>query len=115
MEEACDYVQVSTTIDGGDKACELALKIVESRLAACVQRMPIASTYRWQGKIEQADEVLLLAKTTRGLASQLVEMVKSVHPYEVPENPEVRVDTTDITPDEAAREVLLYLGHKGFI
>jgi sulfate adenylyltransferase len=36
-------------------------------------------------------------------------------PYEVPENPEVRIDTADTTPNEAAQEVLLYLGHKGYI
>ncbi len=36
-------------------------------------------------------------------------------PYEIPESPEVRIDTTDITPEEAAQEVLLYLGHKGYL
>jgi sulfate adenylyltransferase len=36
-------------------------------------------------------------------------------PYEEPENPEVRIDTTNITPDEAAQEILLYLGQKGYI
>jgi len=36
-------------------------------------------------------------------------------PYEVPKAPELRIDTTDITPDEAAQEILLYLGQKGFI
>jgi sulfate adenylyltransferase len=36
-------------------------------------------------------------------------------PYEEPESPEVRIDTTHLTPDEAAQEILLYLGQKGFI
>ena len=36
-------------------------------------------------------------------------------PYEEPENPEVRIDTTHITPDEAAQEILLFLGQKGYI
>jgi sulfate adenylyltransferase len=36
-------------------------------------------------------------------------------PYEAPESPEVRIDTTGISPDEAAQEILLYLGQKGFI
>ena len=36
-------------------------------------------------------------------------------PYEEPESPEVRIDTTHITPDEAAQEILLFLGQKGFI
>ena len=36
-------------------------------------------------------------------------------PYEIPETFEVRIDTTNITPEEAAQEVLLYLGHKGYL
>jgi sulfate adenylyltransferase len=36
-------------------------------------------------------------------------------PYEAPASPEVRIDTTDVTPDEAAQEVLLFLGQKGYI
>jgi sulfate adenylyltransferase len=36
-------------------------------------------------------------------------------PYEIPESPEVRIDTTELTPDEAAQEILLFLGQKGYI
>jgi len=36
-------------------------------------------------------------------------------PYETPESPEVRIDTSDLTPDEAAQEILLFLGQKGYI
>ncbi len=36
-------------------------------------------------------------------------------PYEIPKTPEVRIDTTDLTPDEATQEILLYLGQKGYI
>jgi sulfate adenylyltransferase len=36
-------------------------------------------------------------------------------PYEIPESPEVRIDTSDLSPDEAAQEILLFLGQKGYI
>jgi len=61
---------------------------------------------------EKRDRKGMYAKARAGLIKGFTGVDD---PYEVPENPEVRIDTTDITPDEAAREVLLYLGHKGFI
>ena len=61
---------------------------------------------------EKRDRKGMYAKARAGLIKGFTGVDD---PYEVPENPEVRVDTTDITPDEAAREVLLYLGHKGYI
>lgn len=61
---------------------------------------------------EKRDRKGMYAKARAGLIKGFTGVDD---PYEVPENPEVRVDTTDITPDEAAREVLLYLGHRGYI
>lgn len=64
----------------------LADALLERRLAACVSRLPgVRSSYRWQGRIEQADEVLLLIKTTRERLPELREAVQALHPYEVPE------------------------------
>ncbi len=64
----------------------LADALLERRLAACVSRLPgVRSSYRWQGRIEQADEVLLLIKTTRERFAELREAVQALHPYEVPE------------------------------
>ena len=69
-----------------DVAQRLARELVERRLAACVQVLPgIASTYRWEGAIEQADEALLLAKTWDDRLDALVETLRARHPYEVPE------------------------------
>ncbi|MCG6910621.1 MAG: bifunctional sulfate adenylyltransferase/adenylylsulfate kinase [Deltaproteobacteria bacterium] len=61
---------------------------------------------------EKRDRKGMYAKARAGLIKGFTGVDD---PYEVPDNPEVRVDTTGITPDEAAREVLLYLGHKGYI
>jgi periplasmic divalent cation tolerance protein len=60
--------------------------LVEERLAACVNRVPgIASTYRWQGKVDRARECLLLIKTTSERFDALRERIVALHPYELPE------------------------------
>lgn len=61
----------------------LARALVEERLAACVQSVPgVRSTYRWQGRLEQTDEVLLLIKTTRDRLDAIVARITQLHPYE---------------------------------
>lgn len=67
-------------------ASRIADALVEARLAACVQVLPgMTSVYRWQGKVEHADEVLLLAKTTRERLDALTARIVELHPYELPE------------------------------
>jgi periplasmic divalent cation tolerance protein len=73
-----------TTVDEREKAEELARRMVEERLAACVTVIPGArSFYRWRGKREEAEEFLLLMKTLR--PEKLMKRLKEIHPYEVPE------------------------------
>jgi len=78
-------VIVQTTIASRREARRLAGLMVQARLAACVQVMPIHSTYRWHNKVEQAAEWLLLAKTQRALTKALMTFIRRHHPYEVPE------------------------------
>ena len=60
--------------------------LVAERLAACVQVLPgMRSTYRWNGAIEQADEVLLIAKTRDDRLDALIARVRALHPHELPE------------------------------
>jgi len=67
-------------------AGELAQRLVEARLAACVSLLPgMRSVYRWQGRVEQANEVLLLAKTTAARLEALQATLVAHHPYELPE------------------------------
>lgn len=67
-------------------ADRIARTLVDERLAACVTALPGAtSTYRWQGQVEQADEVLLLIKTTTGRYPALQARLPALHPYELPE------------------------------
>ena len=59
--------------------------LVEERLAACVNILPgMHSIYYWEGKIETADEAVLIAKTTDVLVDQVIERVKALHGYKVP-------------------------------
>lgn len=67
-------------------AQRIARTLVEQRLAACVNQLaPMASTYRWQGKIEHAEEIPLLIKTTRERYPELESAIRTMHPYSVPE------------------------------
>jgi periplasmic divalent cation tolerance protein len=67
-------------------AGKLAAALVERGLAACVNILPgVESVYRWQGKIERDDEILLLIKSDTAHFSALEDTISNLHPYEVPE------------------------------
>jgi periplasmic divalent cation tolerance protein len=76
---------VLTTIDNADAAARLARTLVELRLAACVNLVDTASVYRWQGKVESAEEILLVIKTSTERISELKDRLPQLHPYDVPE------------------------------
>lgn len=64
----------------------LAEALVEQRLAACVNVLsPCVSIYRWQGKIESAGEIPVLIKTRKQHYDQVEQLIKMMHPYELPE------------------------------
>ena len=69
-----------------EEARGMAKKIVEERLAACVNIIPkIESFFWWEGKIENDEEALLIAKTSQQKVEKLITWVKDNHPYPVPE------------------------------
>lgn len=71
-----------------DQACaeQLAVELVECGLAACVNVLPgIRSIYRWQGQVEQAEEVQLIIKTSSSTWTRVEQFIQHKHPYEVPE------------------------------
>lgn len=78
-------LMLTTMPQEGAQAQSLARQLVERRLAACVNRMRIDSTYRWQGAIEDEPEMLLLIKTTRARQAEVQQAVLEAHPYDVPE------------------------------
>src|SRR6476469_7500857 len=77
---------VTTTLPDEATASTLAHALVEQRLAACVQLLPgVRSVYRWQGVVEEAQEVLLVIKTVAARYPALEEAIRMAHPYAVPE------------------------------
>ncbi len=70
----------------GAEASRIAHTLVEEGLAACVNQLPgVTSTYRWQGKLEQQCEVLLMIKTVRSNFERLRARLQTLHSYELPE------------------------------
>ncbi len=79
-------VVVLTTFGSREKALEVAHVLVEEQLAACVNVLGEArSVYRWEGQVEEENEILCLIKTTQAGFEALRERLVALHPYEVPE------------------------------
>jgi|SRR5580658_171725 periplasmic divalent cation tolerance protein len=77
---------VLTTTGSEEEARRIARHLVERRLAACVNIVPqVASVYRWQSKVEEASEWLLVIKTTAAAFGQVREAIAELHSYELPE------------------------------
>jgi periplasmic divalent cation tolerance protein len=77
---------VFTTTSSQEEARRIANALVERRLAACVNIVSkIDSIYRWKGKVEEAQEFLLLIKTTESAVENLRDAIQELHSYEVPE------------------------------
>lgn len=81
-----EYQIIFCTCPDKDTAEKIARLSVENKLAACVNIVPnITSVYRWQEQIEMADEVLLLIKARQDAYPLLESMIKTHHPYQLPE------------------------------
>jgi periplasmic divalent cation tolerance protein len=81
-----DTLLVLTNLPDTDSAQALATGLVEARLVACANILaPCRSVYRWQGKVEDAEEVPVLLKTTRERYPALEAAIRAQHPYELPE------------------------------
>jgi len=81
-----DKQLVVTTAPNLSDARRLAHAIVDRKIAACVNIVPkIESIYRWEGKVESAEECLLLIKTTAGLFERVRSTIQELHSYQVPE------------------------------
>jgi periplasmic divalent cation tolerance protein len=86
-----------STCPDEDCAASLSHALVSEGLAACVSRLPLtASVYRWQGRICEDAEILLLIKTTRACWPALQERLLALHPYDTPEL--VAVEISDSLP-----------------
>lgn len=86
MADKADAIVVMMTAPDRDEARRLADMLVAKEMAACVQMIPgMQSVYRWEGKIEEQDEILLIAKTLASKFAELEKEVRAMHSYETPE------------------------------
>ncbi|HEV3308737.1 MAG TPA: divalent-cation tolerance protein CutA [Candidatus Sulfotelmatobacter sp.] len=77
---------VLTTAASEEEAQKIARHLVEHQIAACVNIVPhITSIYRWQNKVEEAREWLLIIKTTAAAFEDIREAIAQLHSYELPE------------------------------
>ena len=81
-----DKVVVLSTCGSSQEALRIARSLVEERLAACVNvTSPVRSVYRWQGRICDEEEFLLVVKTSRVLFDRVRRAIEKLHSYHVPE------------------------------
>ena len=91
-----DALVVLVTTPDAEKAAGIARILVEERLAACGNVVPgLRSVYRWEGKVHDEGEALLLLKTTRARFEALRARVVALHPYQVPEVLALAVEAGD--------------------
>jgi periplasmic divalent cation tolerance protein len=80
------YIQVITTTEKRQDADKIAGILVDRKLAGCAQILgPVTSIYRWKGQVETAEEWQCIIKSRHDLYGDIEKVIKSVHPYEVPE------------------------------
>ena len=81
-----DVVTVFVTAPGKESALALARQVVEESLAACGNVIPnVTSVFRWNKKVTEEEEVLLILKTSAARSAELIARIAELHTYEVPE------------------------------
>jgi len=86
MSMTGDVLLVLTNLPDHATAVTLANTLIEEKVAACVNILGACqSVYRWQGKVERAQEIPLLIKTTASRYAELEAVIRCWHPYELPE------------------------------
>jgi periplasmic divalent cation tolerance protein len=81
-----DYIVIMSTVSGEAEGQRIADGLVSRGLAACVNVLPgVTSYYKWQGKSEVGQELLMLIKTRASNYGKIRDVIKELHSYEVPE------------------------------
>ena len=81
-----DYIIVLSTVPDKETGEKIANKLVEQKIAACVNIVPeIISTFLWKGNVDKITEALLIIKTRKDLYGEVERIIKENHPYEIPE------------------------------
>ncbi len=80
------HIAILCTVPTFSVAQEIATELVTSELAACCNILPgVTSIYRWQGKVETDEELIMIIKSTEEKYKAIENSIKELHPYEVPE------------------------------
>lgn len=94
MAKATEYFLVLSTCPDAKCAQTIAHALVERRYAACVNIVPgVQSVYRWKGVVESSDELLLIIKSSTDRYTDIENLIRELHPYELPEVIAVPIDT----------------------
>lgn len=84
-DKSTEIVVVLCTVPA-EQSESIARTVVEEQLCACVNVLPaVRSFFRWQGKVDVADEHLIIAKTTTAASQSVQDRLVALHPYDVPE------------------------------
>jgi|WetSurMetagenome_2_1015567.scaffolds.fasta_scaffold65430_2 periplasmic divalent cation tolerance protein len=75
---------VYITAGNMENASLIAKELVSKKLAACVNMFPVSSVYRWNGKIEEDNEIAMFIKTDSSCLKEIIKLVKLLHTYEMP-------------------------------
>ncbi|HMJ06650.1 MAG TPA: divalent-cation tolerance protein CutA [Chthoniobacterales bacterium] len=95
---AADVLLALSTFPDAETARRIARELVTERVTACANVLPaIQSVYRWEGEVQEAEETLVLFKTTRARFPELQTRLQSLHPYDVPEI--IALEVVDGLPD----------------
>ena len=77
---------IYTTINDEQYARKIASFLIQEQIVACVNIIPkVESIYRWKGKIEMEDEIVLISKTTDAKVKKTIQRIKQLHSYELPD------------------------------
>jgi periplasmic divalent cation tolerance protein len=81
-----DKIVVLTTCGSAEEADKIARALVSKKLAACVNVLPaVRSIYRWKGEVQDAEEIVLVIKSSRALFDDVRVEIEKLHSYEVAE------------------------------
>ncbi|KPH65233.1 cation tolerance protein CutA [Pseudoalteromonas porphyrae] len=98
---------VFTTCANASEARAMAEQLVQQKLAACVSILPnVESVYMWEGEVTHATECKLLIKTKSEKMNQVIQTIKKLHSYEIPEIQVVDVSTGNLAYFNWMDEVL---------
>ena len=89
MSDSC---VVMTTVANAEQARTITTAVIEARLAACAQVQSVSSCYRWDGKVVNDAEQLILFKTMSSAYEALEAKLLALHPYDTPEIIRLPVD-----------------------